>query len=201
MSTIRPASSCRPPIEPRANRHRPEAPRRPGMPAAPDAPKPAASAPFRALLAAERTEPLPIRVGARPAPLREPSREPERPRPALEPNEPRAEAPLEPFRVMPALLGAPERPTPSPRPLDETALALAGELIEALRVGRVGATGHAVSFRLRRADGAVGVQVVDDGGALRLRLEGGDVASLEALGEQVRAELAARGLELDVELV
>jgi hypothetical protein len=109
--------------------------------------------------------------------------------------------PLEPFRVSPALLLGAERPAPaSARPIDETARLLSGELIDSLRVGRLGANGHAVSFRLRRAEGAVGVRLVDEGGALRLRLEG-DGADLDALSERVRAELRERGLDVEVELV
>lgn len=103
---------------------------------------------------------------------------------------------LEPFRVMPALSPVPERPVP--RLPDEAVLALAGDLVEALRVGRV-RDGHAVSFRLRRAEGTVGVELSDVGGVLRMRLDGADDRATAALGERVAQALRERGLELELE--
>lgn len=103
---------------------------------------------------------------------------------------------LEPFRVMPALSPVPERPVP--RLPDEAVLALAGDLVEALRVGRV-RDGHAVSFRLRRAEGTVGVELSDVGGVLRMRLDGADDRDTAVLGERVAQALRERGLELELE--
>lgn len=101
--------------------------------------------------------------------------------------------PLVPFRVDPALL--PQAPPPSVPAMrhDELAFAAASELVESMRVGRFGREGHAVSLRLRLPTGVASVELREEGGVLRLRLEG---ASAE-LGERMRDELASRGLTLD----
>ena len=101
---------------------------------------------------------------------------------------------LEPFRVVPALLGPPERLPAPARAIDE-AMRVAGELVEAMRVGRLATGEHVISLRLRRADGALGVQLIDEGGRIRVRLGGAG----GALGERLREALRAEGIEAELD--
>ena len=103
---------------------------------------------------------------------------------------------LEPFRVNAALL-PPQGSAPLAPRDNDAAFALASELVESMRVGRFGRDGHAVSMRLRAGRGTVGVELREESGSLRLRLEGASATELEGLGERVRAELLARGLVLE----
>jgi hypothetical protein len=176
--------------------------------------------PFRALLDGRPKHPHPETPGIeRPSPAspgtgllthREgPDRRPSRERAVDHPeHERRGETPsppdtftstpssLEPFRVNAALLPPQGNAPLLPRDND-AAFALASELIESMRVGRFGRDGHAVSMRLRAGRGTVGVELREESGSLRLRLEGASASELEGLGERVRSELLARGLVLE----
>jgi len=110
--------------------------------------------------------------------------------------EPRApeEPALAPFRVMPALLGAPERAAPVPVRRIEELPQLAAEFVESMRIGRVGPNGHVVALRIRRGEGTLGVQLRDEGGRLRMQLDG----DADGLGERLREALRAEGIEVEL---
>jgi hypothetical protein len=201
MTTTRPKGPATPPCAARAAPGRGER-REAGTPAAWGA---TGKACFRQrLVAAGEARPDEPRAAARSerggARTREPAANEARPTPREaappHPGEPAAGEPprLEPFRVLPALLGPAERPVGPSRAIEQ-ALEVAGELVESMRVGRLATGEHVISLRLKRGDGSLGVQLVDEGGRVRVRLSGADGAEGARLCEALRAD----GIEAELD--
>jgi hypothetical protein len=101
------------------------------------------------------------------------------------------EVDLAPFRVGPSILTPPIARAAVEPPVLDPAL-FSAELVESLRVGRFGRDGHAMTMRVRGARGPVDVDLREERGALSLRISDPELA------EHVRADLAARGIEIEV---
>lgn len=114
----------------------------------------------------------------------------------LDPTHPAATE-LSAFRVGPSILAP-----PIARAVMEPAASLdpaqfSAEIVESLRVGRFGREGHALTMRVRGARSAIDVDLRSENGRLALRMSGDDDAEVARVRARVRADLAARGIEVD----